>query len=94
MKLLGSEKLKLFGLDFRYWGLVQWYKFRWNGTHIDLGVLSIYDLPQKGIGKLFWRFISILIKPLRTWYHKKYVYSVKSQIKNTEWFLNNFDRPF
>jgi len=92
MNILTSKSFKIFGLSVSYWGLSQWYKFRWNITHIDLGVISIYDLPQKGFGRFFWRCISILIKPLRVWYHRRYVYSVKAQIKNEEWKMNHFRR--
>ena len=60
-------------LKFVWWGLSQWYKWRWFNDHIDLGMLSIYNLSQEGIGKLGWRFISILIKPMRIFYHKIYV---------------------
>lgn len=71
-----------------WWGFSQWYKFRWHKTHIDLGIISIYELPQKGIGKIFWSLIAIIIKPLRIWYHKKHVYSIKAQIKNLEKEIN------
>lgn len=69
-------------LEFVWWGKSQWYKFRWHGDHIDLGVFSIYNLPESGAGKVFWRIVSMLIKPLRVLYHKRYVYSVRGQVKN------------
>ena len=76
--IFGSEKY--YGrYKFVWWGRSQWYKFRWFGDHIDLGMLSIYNLPEPS---LFWRIISIIIKPLRVWYHKNYVYSTKAKIKN------------
>ena len=63
----------LWDLDVTYWGWSQWYKWRWNVTHIDMGIISIYNLPQKGIGRLFWRFVSICIKPMRMLYHRRFV---------------------
>jgi hypothetical protein len=69
--MLGQSKE--FGkIKYVYWGKSQWYKFRWNGTHIDLGPFSFYDLPQKGIGAIFWILVALIIKPLRIWHHKKY----------------------
>ena len=79
--IFGKTKL-IFGLKIVYWGRSQWYKFRWHKTHIDLGIFSIYKLPQNGVGALFWRMVAILVKPLRWWYHKKYVYSIGGQINN------------
>lgn len=68
---VGGTK-KMWSLEFTWWGRNQWYKWRWHRTHIDLGMLSIYDLPQKGPGRWFWRFISILIKPMRWLYHRRF----------------------
>ncbi len=31
---------------------------------MDLGIMSFNNLPETGLGYLFWRLISILIKPL------------------------------
>lgn len=45
------------------------YKWRWNETHIDIGRYSIYNLPQKGLGKYFWKFIALIIKPMRRKWH-------------------------
>ena len=47
-----------------WWGFGQWYKWRWNVTHIDLGPVSVYELKCFW----FWRLVSILIKPLRMYY--------------------------
>jgi hypothetical protein len=63
----GSDK-KMFGLKFVWWGLPQWYKWRWHTTHIDMGVLSVYDLPARGFWKYFWKLIAVLIKPMRIIY--------------------------
>ena len=82
MNVILGRDIKFFNLKTVYWGKSQWYKFRWFNDHIDLGIISIYELPQSGIGYLFWRLISIIIKPLRKWYHWKYVYSRKGQINN------------
>ena len=53
------------------------HRWRWFGTHIDIGRYSVYNLPQAGIGKIFWHFIAWCIKPLRKrWHLKKFgVYS-------------------
>ena len=61
----------LFG---REWGNVSWWgwseahKWRWHGTHIDLGPLSVYELKRLWL----WRIVAILIAPLRWWYHWRY----------------------
>ncbi len=67
-----SKSRRVGNLKFTWWGRSQWYKWRWHGTHIDLGMLSIYDLPQKGPGRWFWRVISVLIKPMRWAYHLRF----------------------
>lgn len=51
----------------RWWGWSQWYKWRWNETHIDLGMISVYDLKRMW----FWRIVAFLVKPLR-WYYNRY----------------------
>lgn len=84
----GAKSGNILGVDVSWWGLAQWYKFRWHGTHIDLGPVSVYNLPSKGLGAFFWRVVSIIIKPLRVWYHKRYVYSTKAQIRNMETSMN------
>jgi len=91
MKIISKPARKFMGFSFTWWGMPQWYKFRWNKTHIDLGVLSVYDLPQKGLGYLLWRIVSIVIKPLRIWYHWRYVYRIRAQIRSAEWEMNYFD---
>ena len=61
----------LFGKE---WGIVSWWgwseahKWRWHGTHIDLGPLSVYELKRLWL----WRLVAILIAPLRWWYHWRY----------------------
>ena len=51
--------------DWKWWGFSQIHKWRWNGTHIDLGPVSIYNL--KAIW--FWNLVAFLILPLRVMYH-------------------------
>lgn len=71
------------GLEFIFWNWTQAHKWRWHRTHIDFGILSIYNLPQTGWKYKFWEFIAFLIKPMRRYYHKKYVYSKnKKSIEN------------
>jgi hypothetical protein len=70
--IAGSSKI-IFKLKFVWWGISQWYKWRWNEEHIDMGMLSIYNLPTTGLGKLFWIFIAFLCKPMRWYYHKYHV---------------------
>ena len=48
-----------------WWGFSQWYKWRWNETHIDLGPISIYKLKQLW----FWKIIALIIWPMRFLYH-------------------------
>jgi hypothetical protein len=79
-------------IEVTWWGKLQWYKFRWYKDHIDLGVISFYNLPQQGIGYLFWRLVSILIKPLRWWYHRRFIYRTKAQIRNIEWEMNFYNK--
>lgn len=79
--ILGTHRY-FCGLTFVYWGKSQSHKFRRFSDHIDLGVISVYNLPQKGIGKYFWKFVAWSIKPLRKRYHKKYVYKDNNKIEN------------
>lgn len=88
MKFLLGKSRKIGSTEYVFWGKCQWHKFRWNRTHIDLGIFSFYNLPEKGYGAVFWRFIALIVKPLRVWYHKKYVYSTRGQIKNMETEIN------
>ena len=48
---------------------VEWFgwaasRWRWHRTHIDIGPVSIYKLKAPH----FWRFVSLLIWPMRAWY--------------------------
>ena len=52
--------------DVRWWGWSQWYKWRWNETHIDLGPVSVYNLHNRS-----WPVIAFLIVPLRLLYHAR-----------------------
>lgn len=54
--------------DIVWWGPSQWYKWRWFEDHIDLGMLSIYNLKKY----YFWRVVSIIIWPMRRFYHLFY----------------------
>lgn len=60
----------LFGLSFVWWGQSQWYKWRWNETHADLGWFSIYGIKHPKL----WYPLKWLMKPMRIYYHKVYVY--------------------
>lgn len=51
-----------------WWGWSEAHKWRWHGTHIDLGPVSVYELKRLWL----WRVVAILIKPLRMWYHWRY----------------------
>ena len=55
--------------DIVWWGFSQIHKWRWNETHIDLGCISVYNLKRKW----FWKCVAFLIKPLRMFYHWRYV---------------------
>jgi len=60
-----------------WWGFSQWYKWRWNGTHIDLGPISIYELKKKHI----WEVVAFLIWPFRLFYHSFYSGGLKNYMK-------------
>ena len=60
-----------------WWGLSQWYKWRWNETHIDLGVLSIYNLKKLW----FWKIIAFLIFPMRLFYHMIYAGGLRNYMR-------------
>ena len=61
----GKTFLKIGKLEFTWWGFSEIHKWRWNITHIDLGVISIYGLKSS-----LWKILAFLIKPLRKKYHK------------------------
>lgn len=71
-KSLKGKSITIFGLMVTYWGLSQIYKWRWNVTHFDMGIISIYNIPQKGTGKYLWLIIAFIFKPMRIYYHNKY----------------------
>jgi len=52
-----------------WWGWSQWYKWRWNVTHIDLGPISIYELRLVW----FWKIIAFMTLPMRLMYHYLFV---------------------
>lgn len=53
---------------FIWWGWEQWYKWRWNVTHIDLGPLSIYHTNHWS-----WKILVIAVWPMRKLYHYYYI---------------------
>jgi hypothetical protein len=57
---------KRLGPDAVWWGWGQWYKWRWQGTHIDLGPVSVYNLRRLW----FWKAVAFLIFPLRLYYDR------------------------
>ena len=83
-----SIQFSILGIDLCWWGLSQLYKWRWNNTHIDLGPLSIYNLPQEGPGRMFWESVAFLVKPLR-WYYNKYHVTSPEDYKK---FLNKLGK--
>lgn len=88
-KTIFGIKKKIFGLEFVWWGQSQWYKWRWNVTHIDMGWFSIYGLPNKGIGKYFWLFIAFICKPMRVMYYK-YFASKSKKLEDVMKDLSHF----
>lgn len=65
-----SRKPRVIGrYEFVWWGKSQFHKWRWNLTHIDMGPLSVYNIPEDS---KFWKLVADIIKPLRWWYHKNY----------------------
>lgn len=68
-----GKKANFINLEIVWWGWSQSHKWRWNRSHIDMGFISIYNLPQKGILAWFWKFIAFLCKPLRKRYHRIYI---------------------
>ena len=85
--VLVGTTIQVFGLEFTWWGAYQWYKWRWQETHIDLGFLSIYGIKQPP--NLFWRGLALSIKPMRKVYHKCYVYHEWPNIRKV---LDTFER--
>jgi hypothetical protein len=69
-ELIRANSWKIFGIELSWWGMSQWYKWRWNGTHIDMGPLSIYGIAQPP--NLLWRTLALAIKPMRYVYHRKF----------------------
>lgn len=66
--IVGNKVFKLFGWTFIWWDLSQIGKWRWQKDHIDLGCLSVYGFKEN---HLLWRFVAIIIKPLRLIYHSR-----------------------
>jgi len=61
-----GRSIKIFNWVFVWWGLFEIHKWRWHRDHIDLGCLSVYGFRYN---HWFWRFIAMVIKPLRIWYN-------------------------
>jgi len=72
MDVVRGRTRRLCGVEVTWWGLSQAHKWRWHGTHIDLGPVSVYGLPRSGPGAWAWRAVSVAAKPLRLWYHWRY----------------------
>ena len=68
--IVGESLFKIGSWEFVWWGFSQIHKWRWFKDHIDLGALSVYGFSDN---HWFWRIISVLIKPLRWNYHKRFV---------------------
>lgn len=60
---------KIGRMEFTYWGVSQWYRWRWFDDHLDLGVISIYNINTD---RLIWRIVTALMIPMRYYYHRKY----------------------
>jgi len=67
----GKILLKLGNLEIVWWGFSQIHIWRWHGTHIDLGVISIY-----GCKSSLWKILAFLIKPLRKRFHNNYIQKI------------------
>jgi hypothetical protein len=74
-----AKQRNIFGeLTFVWWGQSQWYKWRWNDTHADFGWFSIYGIKRPKL----WLPVKWLMKPMRLYYHKKYVHTPKKLKEN------------
>ena len=78
-----ANTVKFAGLEFSWWGILQAHKWRWHGTHIDLGPLSIYGIKRQWL----WLPLAWDIWPLRAWYHWRYCrnWEEKFDAKMKEW---------
>lgn len=72
-----AKPVRIGNLCFCWYGLRQWYKWRWNVTHVDLGPLSIYGIKRPAL----WLPLRLAIWPLRQAYGL-YVRSPKVQERN------------
>ena len=64
-----GQSFKLGSWSLVWWGFSQWYKWRRHSDHIDCGVFSVYGFRKN---HPFWRFIGVLIKPMRWNYHRRF----------------------
>jgi len=64
-EVAASKSHKFLGLELCWWGWGQWYKWRWNRTHIDLGPLTLYGIQRPWL----WLPLAWAIKPARLLYH-------------------------
>jgi len=63
-----GETKQIGKIKFVWWGISQWYKWRKHETHVDCGMLSIYNLPKWVV-----HIIGFFIKPMRWMYHEFFV---------------------
>jgi len=57
-----------------WWGWSQWYKWRRFDDHLDLGIISIYNINTQ---QPLWWLVAKIMKPMRIFYHKKYIHNKK-----------------
>ena len=64
-----GKDLTIGKITFVLWGFSEFWKWRWQKDHIDLGILSIYGFKRN---HLFWRIIAIIAYPMRWNYHRRF----------------------
>lgn len=74
--VVGSKK-EACGLEFYWWGWSQKHKWRWHGTHIDLGPLSIYEIKRPWL----WLPLVWATWPMR-WYYHNFIVPKSDSIHN------------
>ena len=69
ISVVGSRCLvKIGSVEMHWWGWSQWYKWRWFKTHLDMGLISFYGIPEKGLWSWPWRILAVCCKPMRKCY--------------------------
>jgi len=69
LQVYKAKNFKIRNLEISFWSFdTSAWRWRWNITHIDIGFISIYNLPKNSV---FWKIIAFLIKPMRNFYHKQ-----------------------